>query len=57
MKGEELRKHLEEKYKELTHSLPYAYAMGHSCSNADHPYYKRLRMEADDLLCRIQELK
>lgn len=40
----------------LRSSLPYAYAMGHGCTIADHPYYRALRARADDLRARIAEL-
>lgn len=43
-----------EQYRKFISSLPYAYAMGASCSNSDHPVYREIREAADRLLMRAQ---
>ena len=43
-----------ERYEAFIKSLAYAYAMGSSCSNPDHPIYQEVRDAADRLLMRAQ---
>jgi hypothetical protein len=47
---------LRDELKELVHSWPYAYAMGHGCSMGDHPEFRAVRERALDLRARIAEL-
>ena len=41
---------------ELLSSWAYAFAMGHGCSNGDHPDFRETRRRAADLAARIAEL-
>ncbi len=46
---------LRAEYKALIESWEYAFAMGHGCSNGDHPRFRAVRERAADLCARIAE--